>query len=94
MISDHLEYLKDHPDVPILDFAYTLQDRRSTLPYRKDIFAPTVKDAIVALEALGATDAETEGMNTRFKKPQRIHKAVGDIHWPRRTMTANGSSPH
>lgn len=77
MISDHLEYLKDHPDVPILDFAYTLQDRRSTLPYRKDIFAPTVKDAIVALEALGATDAETEGMNTRFKSLNGSTKLLG-----------------
>ncbi|CAG8226110.1 unnamed protein product [Penicillium salamii] len=98
MISDHLEYLKGHPDVPILEFAYTLQDRRSTLPYRKDIFAPTVKDAIVALEALGATDAETEGMNTRFKSLNGSAKLLGvftgqGAQWPRMGARLIVSSP-
>ncbi|CAG8224295.1 unnamed protein product [Penicillium salamii] len=98
MISDHLKYLKDHPDVPIRDFAYTLQDRRSTLPYRKDIFAPTVKDAIVALEALSRSDAETEDMSTRFKSLNGPAKLLGiftgqGAQWPRMGAHLIESSP-
>ncbi|KAJ5928233.1 hypothetical protein N7466_007189 [Penicillium verhagenii] len=98
MISDHLEYLKIHPDVPMRDFAYTLQHRRSTLPYRKDILAPTVNDAIIALEALTRTDAETEDMNARFKSLNSSAKILGiftgqGAQWPRMGARLIESSP-
>ncbi|CAG8085918.1 unnamed protein product [Penicillium olsonii] len=98
MLSDHLEYFKDHPDVPIRDVAYTLQDRRSTLPYRKDVFAPTVQDAIVALEALSRTDSETEDMNTRFKSLNGPANLLGiftgqGAQWPRMGARLIESSP-
>jgi acyl transferase domain-containing protein/NADP-dependent 3-hydroxy acid dehydrogenase YdfG len=98
MFADHLEYLKDHPNVSMLDFAYTLQHRRSTLPYRKDIVAPTVKDAIIALEALSRTDAETEDMNARFKSLHGPGKLLGiftgqGAQWPRMGARLIESSP-
>ncbi|KAM5489297.1 Type I Iterative PKS [Microsporum audouinii] len=52
MLSQHLEYLKENPTVEFSDFAYTLQHRRSTLPYRKSIAAMTVQDAIQSIDTL------------------------------------------
>ncbi|KAJ5090322.1 hypothetical protein N7532_009006 [Penicillium argentinense] len=98
MVSDHLQYLKKHPDTSFLDFAYTLQHRRSTLPYRKDIIAPTLENAIVALEALNGADTESDDMNARFKSLSGPAKVLGiftgqGAQWPRMGARLIESSP-
>ncbi|MGQ0507155.1 MAG: beta-ketoacyl synthase N-terminal-like domain-containing protein, partial [Myxococcaceae bacterium] len=43
-------FLKQHPEVPLADVAWTLQAGRSIFPYRRAIVAETHVDAIFALE--------------------------------------------
>ncbi|KAI4256356.1 MAG: hypothetical protein LQ352_002121 [Teloschistes flavicans] len=71
-LSWHLQYLKANPDVGLTDLAYTLQHRRSTLPYRKAIAAPDLQTATQTLRKVlerpsnGEEDVDFE---TRFTTP-------------------------
>ncbi|OJJ42361.1 hypothetical protein ASPZODRAFT_170169 [Penicilliopsis zonata CBS 506.65] len=67
MLAQHVDFLKHNRGVSLADIAYTLQDRRSVLPYRQAVAAGTVDEAIHALEELLA-DAETL-LSTRFTSP-------------------------
>jgi hybrid polyketide synthase/nonribosomal peptide synthetase ACE1 len=46
LMSSYSEYLKMNPHVSLRDFAYTIQERRSTLAYRASISASTTEAAI------------------------------------------------
>lgn len=52
VLSRQLDYLKVNPTTKLADLAYTLQHRRSTLPYRKSVIGPTLEDMTLALESL------------------------------------------
>jgi len=91
MLSQHLEYLKVTPDVDLPDYAYTLQHRRSTLPYRKAISATTKSDAINALATVlnpaPNSRADIE-LSTRYGALSRVIKVLGiftgqGARWPR-----------
>ncbi|KAB8230052.1 uncharacterized protein BDW43DRAFT_170617 [Aspergillus alliaceus] len=98
MISQHLDYLKAHPDIALSDFAYTLQHRRSTLPYRKHIAVPTIEDAIIAMEALVSPSKDTEDLSSRFSTLPRPANILGiftgqGAQWPRMGAQLMESSP-
>lgn len=83
-------YLKAHPETNIRDLAYTLQTRRSTLPYRKPIFASNVEEAIKRIDGLLADDnnnANDNGLTTRYhdvSKPRILGVFTGQgAQWPR-----------
>lgn len=83
MVSQHLSYLRANPEIDLRDLAYTLQHRRSTLAYRKFVPAPTVQQAIEALENIGDTS-----LGTRYAQLSRPAKILGiftsqGAQWPR-----------
>ncbi|KAF4339693.1 polyketide synthase [Fusarium beomiforme] len=57
-LDDLRTYLQKNPDTNLRDLAYTLQTRRSTLAFRKPIFAANIGEAIRTIDALLA-DANT-----------------------------------
>ena len=91
MLSWHLDYLKENPDVELADFAYTLQHRRSTLPYRKIITSENVQMAIQSLQNVidpPTNSKEDTDLGTRFGTPLRPSKVIGiftgqGAQWPR-----------
>ena len=91
MISWHLDYLMANPDVQLADFAYTLQHRRSTLPYRKAFTAGNVQTAIRSLQNVinpPSDSKEDTGLGTRFGAPSLPSKVIGiftgqGAQWPR-----------
>ena len=101
MLSWHLDYLKANPDVELADFAYTLQHRRSTLPYRKAIAAENVQTAIQSLQNIidpPSNSNEDAGLGTRFGTPSRPSKVIGiftgqGAQWPRMGAELVESSP-
>ncbi|KGO74905.1 Acyl transferase/acyl hydrolase/lysophospholipase [Penicillium italicum] len=68
MLLDLRDHLEANPATSMRDLAYTLQNRRSTLAYRKTIIAGTVEEAISRIDGLvGDNDAAAEnGLNTRY----------------------------
>ncbi len=90
-LSQYLDYLQENPSIKLADLSYTLQHRRSTLNYRKAIPAPTMGDAIQALELLvnpppDSTDAAD--LSTRFSALSRPATILGiftgqGAQWPR-----------
>ena len=69
MLSWHLDYLKENPNIELANFAYTLQHRRSTLPYRKTIAAENFQTAIQSLQNIidpPPNSKEDAGLGTRF----------------------------
>ncbi|KAI9154717.1 polyketide synthase-1 [Paramyrothecium foliicola] len=90
-LDQYLNYLTANPTVDIASLAYTLQHRRSALPYRKTVVATTVQDAIQSLSTLvgSAPDAkEAADIGTRFttlSKPARILGVFTGqgAQWPR-----------
>ncbi|KAF2274182.1 ketoacyl-synt-domain-containing protein [Westerdykella ornata] len=80
MLSWHLDYLKTNPDVKLTDLAYTLQHRRSTLPYRTSIVARDVPAAIESLEGIVSPAPDQKagpGLDTRFATLPRAAKVIG-----------------
>ncbi|CAI7637012.1 unnamed protein product [Penicillium glandicola] len=68
MLSDLQAHLEANPDTNMRDLAYTLQNRRSTLAYRKTIVAGTIEQAIGRIDALVSDNAADvdNGLNTRY----------------------------
>ena len=101
MLSWHLDYLKANPNIELVDLAYTLQHRRSTLPYRKIIAAENVQTAIRSLQSLvdlQPDSTETTGLGTHFATPARPLKVIGiftgqGAQWPRMGAELVESSP-
>ena len=91
MLSWHLDYLKTNPNVKLADYAYTLQHRRSTLPYRKSIVAEDTQMAIQSLQntvGLLSSNKGGAGLDTRFGTCSLPLKVVGiftgqGAQWPR-----------
>jgi hybrid polyketide synthase/nonribosomal peptide synthetase ACE1 len=52
LLSAYRSYLLSHPAVSLADFAYTLQERRSTLAYRVAFAASSVEDAAGKMAAM------------------------------------------
>jgi len=101
MLSWHLDYLKANPDVELVDFAYTLQHGRSTLPYRKIIVAENFQTAIQSLQNIidpPSNSKEDAGLGTRFGAPFRPSTVLGiftgqGAQWPRMGAELVESSP-
>ena len=101
MLSWHLDYLKANPTIELADFAYTLQHRRSTLPYRKTIAAENVQGAIQSLQNIidpPCNSKEDAGLGTRFGTPSRPSRVMGiftgqGAQWPRMGAELVESSP-
>ncbi|KAI1170818.1 polyketide synthase [Nemania sp. FL0916] len=98
MFSSHIEYLKSHPEASLSDVAYTLQHRRSVLPYRKVITAATTLDAISALEQVLKSSESDNDLTTRFapktSKPRLLGVFTGQgAQWPRMGAMLLESSP-
>lgn len=101
MLSWHLDYLEANPDVELADFAYTLQHRRSTLPYRKTIAAKNVQTAIQSLQNIidpPSDSKEDAGLGIRFGTSSRPSKVIGiftgqGAQWPRMGAELVESSP-
>lgn len=91
MLSWHLDYLKANPLVDLADLAYTLQHRRSTLPYRKTIAAENAQTAIQSLQNIidpPSDSKEDDGLGIRFGTPSHPSKVIGiftgqGAQWPR-----------
>ena len=64
LLSSYSSYLRANPAVSLRDFAYTLQERRSTLAYRAFISASTVQDAALKIDAL-SENKETLEFDTK-----------------------------
>ncbi len=101
MLSWHLDYLKANPDVELTDFAYTLQHRRSTLPYRKIIAAENVQTAIQSLQNIIdplSNSKDDADLGTRFAAPSQPSKVIAiftgqGAQWPRMGAELVESSP-
>lgn len=101
MLSWHLDYLKANPNVELADFAYTLQHRRSTLPYRKTITANNVQTAIQSLQNVvdpPSDSREDADLGTRFGTLSRPSRLIGiftgqGAQWPRMGAELVESSP-
>jgi hybrid polyketide synthase/nonribosomal peptide synthetase ACE1 len=52
MLVNHADYLKTKPDVDLHDLAYTLRERRSTLPVRAAISASTTTELVEKMSVL------------------------------------------
>ncbi|KAM0305055.1 hypothetical protein ACHAO8_011217 [Botrytis cinerea] len=67
-LSDIRSYLEKSPDVNMHDLAHTLQSRRSTLAYRKDIMYSSREDAITKIDSLLSDDANAaaNGLTSRY----------------------------
>ena len=90
-LSQYLAFLQENPSIELANLAYTLQHRRSTLNYRKAIPAPSIQDAIQALELLvnpASDSTDVADLGTRFSALARPAKILGiftgqGAQWPR-----------
>ncbi|KAF9768362.1 hypothetical protein IL306_014363 [Fusarium sp. DS 682] len=64
-LDDLRTYLQGNPNTNMRDLAYTLQTRRSTLAFRKPIFAANINEAIKRINELLANDGDND-LTTRY----------------------------
>lgn len=85
-----------NPQVSLLDFAYTLQERRSTLAYRTHIAASTIHDCIAKMDALleakDVVDFNEKHFNFNGAKILGVFTGQG-AQWPRMGARLVESSP-
>ncbi|KAN0111044.1 Bcpks5 [Hyaloscypha variabilis] len=88
-LADIRSYLEACPDVNMRDLAHTLQSRRSTLAYRKDIMYSSREDAMSKIDALLGDDANAaeNGLTSRYLDVPNAH-VLGiftgqGAQWPR-----------
>ncbi|KAJ4855607.1 AMP-binding enzyme domain-containing protein [Trichoderma breve] len=87
-LDDLRTYLQGNPDTNMRDLAYTLQTRRSTLPFRKPIFAADINEAVKRINGLLAdADAGGSELTTRYfdvSKPSILGVFTGQgAQWAR-----------
>ncbi|KAL6903335.1 BcPKS5, polyketide synthase [Trichoderma evansii] len=87
-LDDLRTYLQENPDTNMRDLAYTLQTRRSTLPFRKPIFAANINETIKRIdELLADANAGDNDLTTRYfdvSKPSILGVFTGQgAQWPR-----------
>ncbi|KAH8162417.1 hypothetical protein CIB48_g5830 [Xylaria polymorpha] len=96
LLSSYSEYLKSNPLVSLRDFAYTLQERRSTLAYRAVVVASTPTDASQKIDALLENEQATELSTKHFgvSSPRILGVFTGQgAQWPRMGAKLIQSSP-
>ena len=101
MLSWHLDYLKSNSDVNLVDFAYTLQHRRSILPYRMTVAAKNVQTVIQSLQNIIdplPNSKENAGLGTRFGTLSGPSQVIGiftgqGAQWPRMGAELVETSP-
>ncbi|KAH7322503.1 equisetin synthetase [Stachybotrys elegans] len=85
-MTDHLNFLLQNPDVPLRDLAWTLQHRRSTLPYRKAFAGLTAADICKSIK-MELEDEESSSNDMRFGnvgEPTILGIFTGQgAQWPR-----------
>lgn len=85
MLFRYLDYIDGHPETNLQDLAWTLQHRRSTLPYRKAISGSAYETIRASIsDVLSCSDSN---LGTRFpqvQKPQILAVFTGQgAQWPR-----------
>jgi hybrid polyketide synthase/nonribosomal peptide synthetase ACE1 len=96
LMSSYSEYLKMNPHVSLRDFAYTIQERRSTLTYRASISASTTEEAYRKIDALLESDEAPELSTRHFgiASPRILAIFTGQgAQWPRMGAKLVESSP-
>jgi hybrid polyketide synthase/nonribosomal peptide synthetase ACE1 len=86
LISSYSAYLKDNVDISLIDFAYTLQERRSTLAYRVPIAAASVEEACKKMDSLLQNEDAPELKEKHFgvPNPRILGVFTGQgAQWPR-----------
>ncbi|KAF5018570.1 hypothetical protein F66182_9444 [Fusarium sp. NRRL 66182] len=85
VMSDYLDVLTRNPHIPMRDLAWTLQHRRSLLPYRKAITGLDVNDICQGIK--NALDDESDKADSKFgnvKDPNVLGILTGQgAQWPR-----------
>lgn len=74
-LRKYADYLEDNPAVSIQDLAWTLQERRSTLPYRKVVTGPSARICLEKLQAMIEEGLPTK--DTRQSTLARSPKILG-----------------
>ncbi|OIW26267.1 putative equisetin synthetase [Coniochaeta ligniaria NRRL 30616] len=87
LLSAYRSYLEAHPDVLLADFAYTLQERRSTLSYRVAFPASSAQDVENKIKAMLEPSADVPELRERhfnIASPRIIGVFTGQgAQWPR-----------
>nr|A0A2Z5XAL7.1 RecName: Full=Hybrid PKS-NRPS synthetase phm1; Short=PKS-NRPS phm1; AltName: Full=Phomasetin biosynthesis cluster protein 1 [Pyrenochaetopsis sp.]BBC43184.1 PKS-NRPS hybrid [Pyrenochaetopsis sp.] len=96
-LSAHGDYLQANPQVPLRNFAYTLQERRSTLAFRAVIPASNTTDAVERINAL-LDDADSVELGTKHfatPHPRLLGVFTGQgAQWPRMGAQIVEASPY
>ncbi|RHZ43317.1 uncharacterized protein CDV56_101073, partial [Aspergillus thermomutatus] len=87
-LEHHKDFLSQKPRTNLGDFAWTLQERRSTLAYRKSVAASSLDDLIAQLDALlgEGNDAKSDFKTRYMSKPTARILGVftgQGAQWPR-----------
>lgn len=91
MLSDYSAYLKRNTHVKLSDLAWTLQDRRSTLPYRKVVIGKDQQKLAANLEAIAsAPTSDNPDLSVRQTTVSGAPRLLGvftgqGAQWPRST---------
>nr|A0A089FSA4.1 RecName: Full=Hybrid PKS-NRPS synthetase prlS; AltName: Full=Pyrrolocin biosynthesis protein S [fungal sp. NRRL 50135]AIP87510.1 pyrrolocin synthetase [fungal sp. NRRL 50135] len=96
LMSSYSEYLKANPKTSLRDFAYTLQERRSTLAFRAAIAASTSDEAAIKIDGLlDAEDArELSTKHFGIPSPRLLGVFTGQgAQWPRMGARLVEASP-
>ncbi|KAJ8132306.1 hypothetical protein O1611_g1320 [Lasiodiplodia mahajangana] len=96
LLASYSEYLKNNPQVSLRDFAYTLQERRSTLSFRAAIVASTPTDASQKIDAILESEDAGELSTKHFgvSSPRILGVFTGQgAQWPRMGAGLIESSP-
>ena len=96
LLSAYEEYLEANPRISFRDFAYTLQERRSTLAFRAAITAVTASDAVQKIGAL-LKNADAPELSTKhfsISRPRVLGVFTGQgAQWTRMGAGLIESSP-
>jgi hybrid polyketide synthase/nonribosomal peptide synthetase ACE1 len=85
-LSAYVDYLQASPQILLRDFAYTLQERRSTLAFRAAITATTASDAVQKISALldNSDSVELGTKHFSVSRPRLLGVFTGQgAQWPR-----------
>ncbi|KAI0520879.1 polyketide synthase PksB [Xylaria bambusicola] len=99
MLSDHSAHLRCNPDMKLEDLAWTLQEHRSTLPYRKAIAGANLDTLLNKLASFeNSTTSEHPELSARQSSFSHTPLVLGvftgqGAQWPRMGATLVESSP-
>lgn len=97
LLSSYSDYLRSNPGVSLRDFAYTLQERRSTLAHRVSFTASTVEEAWQKIDGLLQSDEAPPELSKKhyaLPSPRILGVFTGQgAQWPRMGARLVESSP-